>query len=125
MKDSALNYQEGGTHYTEMKMQPLELGYLIHATPCFVKTSKYITRQKGTHLVDLKKGLTCIQIEEELTNRGIGLQYFEITIDEDYVNKMIDDFTDILTYRMILKDMYFGEYQKAKNLLEALILEES
>lgn len=125
MKDSVLNYQESGDHYITMKMQPLELGYLIHATPCFVKVSKYISRKKGTHLIDLKKALTCIQIEEELTNRGIGLQYFEVSIDEDYLNKMIDDFTDVLTYRMILKDMYFGEYEKAKNLLGALILEES
>lgn len=124
MSESALNFQYDGTHYIKMKMQPLELAYLLGASPCFTKVAKYITRKKGTHLVDLNKALTCIEIEEELTNKGVGLWYFEAYLEEDYVFEQIDKFTDVLTYRMILKDMYFGEYEKAKNILKALILEQ-
>lgn len=124
MSESALNFQYDGTHYIKMKMQPLELAYLLGASPCFTKVAKYITRKKGTHLVDLNKALTCIEIEEELTNKGVGLWYFEAYLEEDYVFEQIDKFTDVLIYRVILKDMYFGEYKKAKNILKALILEQ-
>lgn len=121
---SVLNFQCDGDHYTKMKMQPLELAYLVNGTPCFTKVAKYITRDKGTHKIDLQKALSCVLIEEELTNKGIGLQYFAVPIEEDFVAKMIEKYTDVITYQMVLKDMYFGEYHKAKNMLKALILEQ-
>lgn len=124
MSKSALNFQVGGTHYTELGMQPLELAYLVNGTPCFTKVAKYLVRKKGTHKQDLQKALTCVQIEEELTNKGIGLQYFAVSIDEDFVVNMIEKYTDVITYQMVLKDMYFGEYDKAKNILQGLILEQ-
>lgn len=124
MSKSALNFQVGGTHYTELGMQPLELAYLVNGTPCFTKVAKYLVRKKGTHKQDLQKALTCVQIEEELTNKGIGLQYFAVSIDEDFVVNMIEKYTDVITYQMVLKDMYFGEYDKAKNMLQGLILEQ-
>ena len=124
MSKSALNFQVGGTHYTELGMQPLELAYLVNGTPCFTKVAKYLVRKKGTHKQDLQKALTCVQIEEELTNKGIGLQYFAVSIDEDFVVSMIEKYTDVITYQIVLKDMYFGEYDKAKNMLQGLILEQ-
>lgn len=124
MSKSALDFQVGGTHYTELGMQPLELAYLVNGTPCFTKVAKYLVRKKGTHKQDLQKALTCVQIEEELTNKGIGLQYFAAPIDEEFVISMIEKYTDVITYQMVLKDMYFGEYDKAKNMLQGLILEQ-
>lgn len=124
MSKSALDFQIGGNHYTKRSMQPLELAYLINGTPCFTKVAKYLVREKGTHKEDLQKALSCVEIEEELTNRGIGLQYFEVSIDEHFIIEMIEKYTDTIVYQMVLKDMYFGEYEKAKNMLGALILEQ-
>ena len=83
-----------------------------------------MVREKGSHKEDLQKALSCVLIEEELTNKGIGLQYFAVSIDEDFVVSMIEKYTDVITYQMVLKDMYFGEYDKAKNMLQGLILEQ-
>ncbi|HBT0444839.1 TPA: hypothetical protein MA058_003495 [Klebsiella pneumoniae] len=124
MSKSALNFQVGGNHYTKRSMQPLELAYLVNGTPCFTKVAKYMVREKGSHKEDLQKALSCVLIEEELTNKGIGLQYFAVSIDEDFVVSMIEKYTDVITYQMVLKDMYFGEYDKAKNMLQGLILEQ-
>lgn len=63
---SALEKQVDGTHYNKLKIQPIQLGYALNATPCFVKLAKYLTRDKDDKLVQLTKALHVIELEEEL-----------------------------------------------------------
>nr|DAY73833.1 MAG TPA: hypothetical protein [Caudoviricetes sp.] len=62
----ALNIQIDGDHYKRLKMQPLELAYLIGGTPCFTKLAKYIIRDKGDRLINLDKAIHCINIERDI-----------------------------------------------------------
>lgn len=57
---TAFDGQVGGTHYTDLAMQPLELayvnlGYKAFCGACFVKVNKYTTRKKDNEVVQLKK----------------------------------------------------------------------
>ncbi len=64
---SALNTQVGGTHYTDLKIQPLELtyqnfGYTGAKAAIYTKVNKYLTRQKDDELEQLKKARHCIDL---------------------------------------------------------------
>ncbi len=64
---SALETQVGGTHYTDLKIQPLELtyqnfGYTGAKAAIYTKVNKYLTRQKDDELEQLKKARHCIDL---------------------------------------------------------------
>ena len=66
------NVQIGGKHYKEMKHQPLEvvldnLGYEAFKGACITKLLKYIMRDKGESLEDLKKALHVLHWLVEVT----------------------------------------------------------
>lgn len=59
-KLKAFTKQVGGSHYTDMGVQPLELvymnkGYVAFAGACYVKVIKYIDRKKDNEIEQLKK----------------------------------------------------------------------
>jgi hypothetical protein len=69
--------QEGGNHYTDLKIQPLELTYLNFGyeglkAAIYTKINKYMLRKKDSELGQLKKARHCLDIliekaeEEEL-----------------------------------------------------------
>jgi hypothetical protein len=62
----ALKTQVDGDHYKKQKIQPIELAYLIGATPCFTKLAKYMTRDKGDRNINLDKAIHCVNIEKEI-----------------------------------------------------------
>ena len=64
---SALETQEAGTHYKNLKVQPIELAYYLGGTPAFCKLSKYISRDKDDKAEDLRKAYHCILLEEQLS----------------------------------------------------------
>ena len=63
MADSALAIQEGGTHYKEMKIQPVEYAMANGLNICEANVVKYISRhrrkgglqdlEKAKHMIDL------------------------------------------------------------------------
>jgi hypothetical protein len=64
---SAWDKQEGGSHYKEKGVEPLELtlknkGYEAFAGACYCKVSKYTTRDKESEVVDLKKARHVLDI---------------------------------------------------------------
>lgn len=105
----ALSKQVGGDHYKKQAIQPIELAYILNASPCFTKLAKYITRDKGDRNLDLEKTIHVIELEE-------GLSCFETEYggrEEDFVNFWINKFTDDLDIRSALLSMYFKDYQTA------------
>ena len=118
-KKSALETQFGGNHYKVMKVQPVELGYKLGATPCFVKLAKYLTREKNDKKENLSKAFHCICLEQDLVQYG---KYY-ITDHEDFYNyyandwvvdNMIDEFSDNIFIRNALAAMYDRNYEAAK-----------
>lgn len=64
---SPLNAQVGGTHYTEMKIQPLEFiyqqyGYAGAKAAIHCKIQKYLGRDKENELRDLRKAAHCLAL---------------------------------------------------------------
>ena len=74
-REAKLDEQVGGTHYTELGIQPLELtyenfGYYGVRSALYTKVNKYLTRNKGNHIEDLEKAKHCIELQIEFAKRG-------------------------------------------------------
>lgn len=114
----ALNSQIDGNHYKRLKMQPLELAYIVGGTPCFTKLAKYITRDKGDRMINLDKAIHCIQIEEQIFSKSpchvvetyplLG-SYTKI----DQACLIVDIFSDDEYIRTALKAMLQKDYSLA------------
>lgn len=121
---NGLGVQVDGNHYTNMKMQPVELAYKLYGTPCFCKLAKYLTRDKGDKLTNLKKALHCIQLEKDLTQYAIAyLDKLDGLIAVEDAKGLIALFTDNNTYRITLLHMWLGNYESAVLSLENIIAE--
>lgn len=125
-KKSALETQQGGNHYKTMKLQPVELGYKIGATPCFVKLAKYLTREKNDKKENLSKAYHCVSLEEELSVFA-DIYYIK---DHDnfyherwYVEELIEEFSDNEMIRSALIAMYTRDYKSAKQCVNYYTIE--
>ena len=67
---TATESQVGGDHYTKQGIQPLEstfanFGYSGVQASIYTKVNKYLTRDKGTHRLDLTKAIHVLQMQVE------------------------------------------------------------
>jgi hypothetical protein len=74
-RQSTMDTQVGGSHYTDQGIQPLEVtyenfGYHGVRASLYTKVNKYLTRNKGNHLQDLEKAKHCIELQIEFAKRG-------------------------------------------------------
>ena len=122
---NALNTQVDGDHYKKQKIQPLELAYLIGATPCFTKLAKYITRDKGDKLINLDKAIHCVSIEAEINEKArdhILTRYTSLNNPpiQGQSDMLIDLFSDDENVRLALKYMIRQDYRGAVVAVEAM-----
>ena len=117
---SALDKQIDGSHYKGAKLQPIELAYMLGATPCFTKLAKYLTRDKGDKFVNIEKARHCIELEEALeTNvwqyvvNNIRALYWKI-FKRIGIHPLIEEFTEDVTIRSALQAMFVKDYSAAK-----------
>lgn len=69
-----LSRQEGGSHYSKYKIQPVEYAMANNLDYCQANVVKYVTRHKDKNgLEDLKKAIHNIEIEAELCY-GVNLR---------------------------------------------------
>lgn len=121
---SGLGVQIDGSHYTSMKMQPVELAYKVYGTPCFCKLAKYLTREKGDKLINLQKALHCIELERDLSQHAdVYLDKLDGLVSWKEAQKLVNTFTDNIHYQDALMNMWIGNYEGAIADLE-YILEE-
>ncbi len=120
---SGLGFQCDGTHYTAMKMQPVELAYKLYGTPCFCKLAKYLTRDKGDKLVNLNKAKHCVQLEVDL--KEYAFQYTDLLdlVSVDSGTALIQTFTDNQLYREALSRMWIGDYNGTLRVMDDIIAE--
>ena len=86
-KISAIDTQEGGSHYKDQKVQPMELAYYIGGTPAFCKLSKYM-RVKEDQAEDLRKAYHCIEFEEEMQYYAkLNYKYQDIDFIDYWINR--------------------------------------
>lgn len=112
-KTSGLGFQVSGSHYTNMKIQPVELAYRLGATPCFTKLAKYLTRDKGDKSVNLQKARHCVTLEMDL--RDYVFKFYESDAVLDVTTKEVEDllcqFTDDSLIRVALFWMWCCTYE--------------
>lgn len=128
---SATNSQVDGDHYKVMGVQPIELAYYLGASPCFCKLAKYLTRDKGDRLVNLRKALHCIELEEELlgfTNPYAPEPEELTSLEEKKRNSLawywIKKFSPNKTVERILNSMYERDHGAAKLQVSLMIKHE-
>ena len=109
-KISAIDTQEGGSHYKDQKVQPMELAYYIGGTPAFCKLSKYM-RVKEDQAEDLRKAYHCIEFEEEMQYFAkLNYKYQDI----DFIDYWIKRHTTNRNIRNALWCLSQFEYEYAK-----------
>lgn len=64
---SALDKQEGGSHYKNLNIQPLEHTYMNYGyqglkAAVHTKVDKYLLRNKDSEVQDIEKAIHCLQI---------------------------------------------------------------
>lgn len=111
---SALQEQIGGNHYKNLKIQPIQLAYILGATPAFCKVAKYCTRIKDDMGGQVDKAIHCVQLEKELNEyRGLYGHF-----DRKYTWSWVCKFTDNKNLRCSLQSLYHGMYICAQKHLE-------
>jgi hypothetical protein len=85
-----LNYQVGGSHYSQMKIQPIEFAHKNGLGPCETLVLKYICRWRGKDgLRDLEKAIHCLQILIEMETNAQKAQ--SPRIDKDALARIQAD----------------------------------
>jgi len=111
-KTNALDVQVGGNHYKKQLIQPIELAYILNASPCFTKLAKYLSREKGNREQDLEKAKHVISLEESLScfdvkyggiEKGVTLYWIKkFSSNSDIQNALytmyIQDYTSAIFY---------------------------
>ena len=74
-RQTTMDKQVGGSHYTDQGIQPLEVtyenfGYYGVRAALYTKVNKYLSRNKGNHVQDLEKAKHCIELQIEFAKRG-------------------------------------------------------
>ncbi|UNY40409.1 hypothetical protein KLEP7_gp136 [Pseudaeromonas phage vB_PpeM_ KLEP7] len=109
-KISAIDTQEGGSHYKDQKVQPMELAYYIGGTPAFCKLSKYM-RVKEDQAEDLRKAYHCIEFEEEMQYYAKRNYTYQ---DPEFVKYWINRHTTNKNIRNALRYLSLFDYVQAK-----------
>lgn len=73
-EEKAFDRQEGGSHYTDLGLQPLQitlanLGYEGFRAAIITKVNKYLFRKKDDYLGQLKKARHCLDLLIEETEK--------------------------------------------------------
>lgn len=115
---NALQTQVDGNHYKVLKIQPLELAYLIGASPCFTKAAKYLTRDKGDQKINIDKALHVIAIEHEISRKSYqAIKDHYPAVESPLISAqallLINIFTENEDIRAALYSMYMRNYSAA------------
>jgi hypothetical protein len=62
--------QVGGSHYMDMKIQPMEFSMANDLNACQHTAIKYIVRRKGNRLQDIDKAIHTLYIYREMIANG-------------------------------------------------------
>lgn len=127
---AALEKQVDGNHYKLMRMQPIELTYMIGGTPCFCKLAKYGSRIKESRIRDLEKAKHCIELEAEFEQSNFAIvgefyKSWENIVIRQLANNLINFFTEDELLRVALKAMYEKQYNLAIANVEKMIEREA
>lgn len=124
-EQNALDIQIDGDHYKKLRLQPIELTYLVGGTPCFCKLAKYGSREKADRSIDLKKALHCINLEKDMYLKYPDLykqNYPSKTPTEsDMGNAWIHIFTEDELLRNALIYMLRGNWSVAAGFITKMI----
>lgn len=115
----AMDKQVAGSHYKDLKIQPVQIAYQIGATPLWLKAAKYLTREKEDKREDAEKALHCIELEDEMLELRCSKYIAEmVAFDHPEIKAFAQQFDDWEFINDILQKMYFGFYPQAIQIME-------
>lgn len=119
---SALDRQEGGTHYRQGKIQPIQFIVANNWDFPLGSSLKYLTRCpfKGTPFLDLQKAQHYVELREELTQRPPIVQR-AITMDEFVQAQGIQAGSDHAAAMLALEMYALGPRTETRSLLFGFI----
>ena len=89
---SSLQDQVAGTHYKNLKYQPVELSHNLHLSGIQLLIIKYLTRYRNKNgREDLIKARHCCQLATDLNDIPFykhSLSFFETIIPQDYYHRV-------------------------------------
>jgi hypothetical protein len=125
MGNKYLGSQIDGKHYTDQKLQPVQLAEMLGATPEFCKVSKYLTRQKNDKFVNIDKADHCIGLEEDLGVSFFKYPWYVITgwkwkfFKKPWeIHNYIVEFSGDVCVQQILHYVLTKQYDKAHSCVE-------
>lgn len=123
--DTARDKQVGGDHYKNMKLQPLELTYIVGGSPVFCKVAKYITRKKDDRKLNLEKAIHCLQFEfEHIQQRVENYKVYLPTYEGEDIKEFASQFHhEDFVFRVLTMTMN-GFLQEAADLIDEFIANE-
>jgi len=121
----AVDTQVGGDHYKNMKMQPMELAYIVGGSPAFTKVAKYITRKKDDRTLNLEKAIHCIQFEfEHIRQRVENYKTYLPTYTGDDIRTFSEQFENEEFVFSVLTKVINGFLQEAADEIDEFIANE-
>ena len=86
--NKAIEEQVGGSHYINMKRQPIEktydtYGYEGVKHSIYTKVDKYLTRDKGTDRADITKAIHCLELQ---------LGFYDLAHDDTFTAEDLEAF---------------------------------
>ncbi len=113
-ESKATDNQVGGDHYKKLAMQPVEIAYLIGATPMWMNICKYITRDKYDMREDYAKAIHCVELEFELMEPRCKKYIAELVpFDHTDIKQFAAQFDNNEFVDKVLQDVFFGRYKSA------------
>ena len=123
-KNDALSQQVDGSHYKGCKLQPMELAYKLGESPAFLKVAKYLIRDKGDKIINLKKAIHIAQIDEQLNGAKV-YKASKPKIKATELLKLLSDFSKDVRVQDVLFAMYFYHYEVVIRDVEQIIKDSS
>lgn len=107
--------QVGGKHYTDMKIQPLQLAYMVaNGDSCFCKVAKYISRTKNTD--DFRKAVDVLEKAKSLRKSGVEVTHYKRKV----IGEFADQFDNAPVIAAILVTFLEARYEASISHVETL-----
>lgn len=109
--------QVGGDHYSRLKIQPLQLAYLVaDGDSCFCKVAKYLSRDKDDRQEDVQKAIDVLIKASELRKSGVEVTHYK----RKMIGEFSDQFEDAPFIAVVLLSFLSANYDKAIETAKAL-----
>lgn len=124
-KKTAIDVQVGGGHYKSLAIQPVEVAMVAGLSYCEGNLVKYLTRDKGNRLEDIKKAYHYLMLQQHMVEESVSnIPFCSTNFEKVYGHRLEDFFNQFKqgrVYSSILYCMMTHKYSKAREMLTKFV----